>query len=76
LGIQSGFSDSYLCHVASGTGWKVMAAWRRAIELSLGDADAVLSEDIPFGRICKTRKCLGIDVPVPGPLSVVTGSIC
>src|SRR5258708_11915200 len=49
-GDSSRFSDSYIGRVCPNRGSKVMAAWRRAIELSLGDEDTVKLRSIAQSR--------------------------
>src|SRR6266436_9706660 len=50
MGDSSRFSDSYIGRVCPNRGSKVMAAWRRAIELSLGDEDTVTLRSIAQSR--------------------------
>src|SRR5260370_31148969 len=49
-GDSSRFSDSYIGRVCPNWGSKVMAAWRRAIELSLGDEDTAKLKSIAQSR--------------------------
>src|SRR5258708_1696447 len=49
-GDSSRFSDSYIGRVCPNRGSKVMAAWRRAIELSLGDEDTAKLRSIAQSR--------------------------
>ena len=49
-GIHLGFSDSHIGRVSHFGAGKIMAAWRRAIELSLGDEDTAKLRSIAQSR--------------------------
>src|SRR3954454_15103839 len=48
--VNSTVAQAALAYAHNGAGWKVMAAWRRAIELSLGDSDTLKLRSIAQSR--------------------------